>query len=147
MLQNHSCLVCLPMVITFMHESSPEHLSLRFPVWQPCGVLSNGECACVSPIHTCVRVISECLPPPVFDLLSHRSPFIFLSPWEIPRAPFPRLCGDRNILRGCLPHRLHGGHRGGVPHEEHCKETWLWWPTSGPQTEQADPSAPPGNRK
>lgn len=108
-------------------------------------IYSDGESACVYHPYVCVceceRVISKWLP------LSQCSPFIFPSPREIPRAPFPRLCGDCNILCRRLPHRMHGGHRGGVPHEEHCKETWLWGATSSPQTEQADPSAPPGNRK
>lgn len=71
----------------------------------------------------------------------------FLSRWRIPGCPFAALCGDRHILCGGLPHCLHGGHCGGVPDEEHNKETRFWGPASCPQTEQADSSAAPGNRK
>lgn len=85
------------------------------------------------------------VPFPLSDTL-HRFAAV-LSTGEIPRASFSRLCGDRHILCGCLPHRLHGRHRGGVSHEEHREEAGLWGPPGGPQTEQTDPPAPPGNRK
>lgn len=90
---------------------------------------------------------TQCLVPTPPSDLPPLLPAAVLSPGEIPRASFSRLRGDRHILRGRLPHRLHGRHRGGVPHEEHRKEAGLWGPPGGPQTEQADPPAPPGNRK
>lgn len=71
----------------------------------------------------------------------------FLSHWRIPGSPFAALRGDRHILCGSLPHRLHGGHCGGVPDEEHNKETRFRGPAGCPQAEQADPSEAPGNRK
>lgn len=112
-------------------------------------------CVCLSDTRVCLCkwrtrmwAILESVPLTFFAWPHPRCHFsAFLSAWEDSRVHFPRLRGDRDILRGRLPHCLHGGHCGGVPHEEHCKEARLWWPASGSQTDQADPPAPPGNRK
>lgn len=85
MLQNHFCLACLPIVITFTHESSPKHLSLRVPVWCPC-VSAQMKNVPVCQSYTRARVISASLPLTLLACLNS-PPFLFSS--DLEKSPGP----------------------------------------------------------
>lgn len=86
-LQNNFCSVCLPIVITFTHESSPEHLPLCLSVWYPCVFIQMENVSVCHP-YMYVRVISESLPLTLFAWLQSHSPF-FSSAAEKNPEPLP----------------------------------------------------------
>lgn len=119
MLQNHFRFGS-PLIASTL-QSSPEHLSLCLSI-SSSSVFTQTQNVPRCRAYMCESDQSSSDSLCLISVSLLPLYFFFLSCREKRRASSPRLCGDRYILCGRVSHRLHGGHCGGVPHEEHRKE-------------------------